>query len=136
VNLEEVVREMPKNVRIMSVSPSVFNLVKEPVMSRMVPIRSRVDVRTPATHDLVEPPVLDPDSVRVTGAQSIVSQLAFWPTEQRVMRDVKDSVSTSRAGRYAPGARTPVDLHDASPRTLRAIHGRDAGDRREHHRRT
>jgi hypothetical protein len=79
------------------VSPSVFNLVKEPVMSRMVPIRSRVDVRTPATHDLVEPPVLDPDSVRVTGAQSIVSQLAFWPTEQRVMRDVKDSVSVSVA---------------------------------------
>lgn len=97
VNLEEVVREMPKNVRIMSVSPSVFNLTKEPVMTLMVPIRSRVDLRTPATHDLVDPPVLDPDSVRVTGAQSIVSQLAYWPTEQRVLRDVRDSVSVSVA---------------------------------------
>jgi hypothetical protein len=97
INLDEVVRDMPKNVRVTSVSPSVFNLVKEPVLTRTIPIRSRVEVRTPATHDLVEPPVLDPDSVRVAGAQSIVSQMEYWPTERRTLRDVKDSLSISIA---------------------------------------
>ena len=93
VGIEETVRRLPQGVRITNVSPTTFNLRKESRITRTIPIQPRIDVRTPSTHDLLEPPVLTPDSVRVTGAVSIVSDLEFWPTEERVFRDVRDSVA-------------------------------------------
>lgn len=95
VNLEEAVRGIPQNVRITSVSPATFNLQKEPSITRSVPIRSRLDIRTPNTFELLEAPRVEPDSVRVTGATSIVSRLEYWPTEERTYRDIRDSLVTT-----------------------------------------
>ncbi|MFW5973514.1 MAG: YbbR-like domain-containing protein [Bacteroidota bacterium] len=92
VNIEEAVRQLPQNVRITGVSPSTFNLRKEPQMSRQIPVRSRVEVQTPPTHDLLEPVSLTPDSIRVSGARSIVGDLDAWPTQEQVFRDVRDSL--------------------------------------------
>ncbi len=94
VGIEETVRRLPQGVRITNVSPTTFNLRKERRITRTVPVLSRVDIRTPSTHDLLEPPSFTPDSVRVTGAFSIVNSLEFWPTEERVFRDVRDSISS------------------------------------------
>lgn len=95
VNIEQAVRQLPQNVRITGVSPSSFNLRKEGSLTRTIPIRPQFEIRTPSTHDLLEAPELQPDSVRVTGAYSIVSGLDYWPTEERTFRDVRDSLVTT-----------------------------------------
>ncbi len=95
VNLEEAVRGVPQNVRITSVSPATFNLQKEPVMTRVVPVRSRLDIRTPNTFELLDAPEISPDSVQVRGAVSIISQLDAWPTVERTYRDLRDSLVTT-----------------------------------------
>ena len=97
VNLEEAVRGVPQNVRIMSVSPATFNLQKEPVVSRRVPIRSRLDIRPPNTYELLDEPLTNPDSVEVTGARSIISDLTEWPTVEQTYRNVRDSLVTTVA---------------------------------------
>lgn len=92
VNLELATPELPKNVRIESVSPRVLTLRTEPVVTRTVPIELRANIRTPGTHDLLMPPGIEPDSVRVTGARSIVEGLRAWPTEAVTVNDLTDSV--------------------------------------------
>lgn len=95
VNLEEAVRGVPQNIRITSVSPATFNLQKEPRVSRVVPIRSRLEIRPPSTFELLDEPVTLPDSVEVTGAASIMANLTEWPTVERTYTDVRDSLVTT-----------------------------------------
>lgn len=98
INLEEVTRELlPANVNILSVQPPTLFLQKEQELTRSIPIVSRVSVHTPQTHALLDPPRLDPDSITVTGAQSIVRNLSAWYTERRTFNNVRDSLAASVA---------------------------------------
>lgn len=97
VNILSTIPELPKNVDIQSVSPNRFNLWREERATRMLPIRNMVEIETPATHDLVSPAVLIPDSVEVTGAASVIEDLQEWPTSRIVFEDVRDTLEVRLA---------------------------------------
>lgn len=92
VNLRGVLPELPKNVDVQAVTPSVVTLVKEERITRTLPIEPRIRIETPATHDLVEPPRIIPDSVEVSGAESVVGALESWPTARRSFENVRDTL--------------------------------------------
>lgn len=83
VSLDDMVFDLPEGVVSESVSPRTFSLRKEPRVSRTVPVELRVDFKTGEAAELLYPPALDPDSVVVSGARSIIENLAAWPTERR-----------------------------------------------------
>ncbi len=91
VNLRNALN-LPPGLVLVNVFPQYLTLEKEPRVSRYVPVRLRGRVETPPTHDLIDPPEVVPDSVRVTGAQSIVDSLAYWPTDSVVVRGVTDTL--------------------------------------------
>lgn len=91
VNLAEAI-SLPDNVRLQSVVPRQVTIEKEPRITRQIPIRLRARVETPPAFELIDPPELRPDSVTVSGAQSIVAELADWPTDSMVVDQVRDSV--------------------------------------------
>lgn len=93
VDLISSARNVTTNVRVESVTPQTFELSKEPVATRTVPIDFRGEVNTPPTHDLLESPSIDPDSVTVVGAESVIEDLELWPTEEITLSDVQDSMS-------------------------------------------
>ncbi len=88
------VLDLPQGVSLLNVTPRRLNVQKEPRVTRRVPVRLRATITTPATHALVEPPRLAPDSVAVSGAASLVESLAYWPTERLSVRDLRDTLST------------------------------------------
>ncbi|MFB6247089.1 MAG: CdaR family protein [Salinibacter sp.] len=80
------------DAQVLSVQPSTVNLELEPRMKKRLPVRSHVDVRLASTYELIDEPTLRPDSVTVSGAQSVVSSLTGWPTDSLVLKNVQDTV--------------------------------------------
>lgn len=119
VDLLAALREsgLPAGVAVQSVQPATVDLALDTRTTRRLPIRlrQRIDVEPP--YDLLRPPQLEPDSVLVTGAQSLLGSLADWPTELFVAQGIDEGMTQSVAlsdtfgGLLAPAVRqTIVDL--------------------------
>ena len=82
---------LPDGVEVQAVTPQAFDLDLDTETNRRLPIRLRQRIVTEGGFDLLRPPRLSPDSVTVTGAQSLLGTLDAWPTELLVAEDVEDS---------------------------------------------
>lgn len=94
VNLTEAVPDLPKNLSLESIQPSSIRLRTEDQVVRRVPIHLRATITTPPTHDLLHPPQIDPDSVWINGARSVVRDIKVWPTERFVREGLRDTLTT------------------------------------------
>ena len=93
VNLADAIN-LPDNVRLQSITPRQVSVDKEPRITTRIPVRPRVNVETPPAYELVRPPRIRPDSVTVSGAQSIIEGLEYWPTDSVTVENVRDSMAT------------------------------------------
>lgn len=80
------------DAQVMSVSPSTIDLQLESRVERRLPVQPRFDVQPASSYELISPPTLQPDSVSVSGAESIVSALSAWPTDSLALENVRDTV--------------------------------------------
>ncbi len=92
VDLAVVAPDVIKNVRLDAVMPRSVMVYRERRIQRHLPIRARVTVKTPDGHHLIGTLDLDPDSVWVSGAQSVVGGLRFWPTSNGTIESGKDTL--------------------------------------------
>lgn len=92
INVQAAVAEVTKTVRLESVMPQTILLQKDARGVRSVPVQARIRVTTPPAFDLTTPVRLTPDSVQLSGAVSLLDELAGWPTEEAVFRDVRDTL--------------------------------------------
>jgi len=81
------------NVEVVSVTPREIRIPTEPRVDRRIPVDPRLRVDLPASYELLGPIQLDPDSVTISGAASIVQTFRSWPTDSLTIRDVRDSTS-------------------------------------------
>ena len=95
VSLEDQVLELPKGVELDGISPRVLRLRKEPRQAKRIPIVFNGRIEPATTFDLLHPPRLDPDSILVSGARSIIARLDAWPTEYLRIDGLKDSLVTT-----------------------------------------
>ncbi len=79
---------LPSGVQIQSVQPLIVELALDTQTQRRLPIRLRQRIETEPPFDLLRPPRLRPDSVTVTGAQSLLGELQDWPTDMFVAEGV------------------------------------------------
>lgn len=84
---------LPPGIQLQAVQPAVIELALDTQTRRRLPIRLRDDIRTRTPHDLLRPPTLSPDTVEVTGAQSLLATLSDWPTDVLVLEDVDRSTT-------------------------------------------
>lgn len=82
------------NINITRVQPSNLNVQIETKISKKVPIELRTNVEFSRQFNFVGPPVIRPDSVVVTGAQSRIDAIDSWPTQVFEQDDVRESIST------------------------------------------
>ena len=75
---------LPAGVQVQSVQPQAVELALDTRTQRRLPIRLRQRIDTQAPYDLLRAPTLSPDSVTVTGAQSLLGSLEDWPTDPLV----------------------------------------------------
>ena len=79
---------LPAGVQVQSIQPQTIELALDTRTTRRLPIRLRRQITTRQPFDLRRPPALRPDSVLVTGAQSLLGGLEDWPTEVLIADDV------------------------------------------------
>lgn len=86
--------ELPQgsSVGIESVTPASFQVELEPRSTRQVPVESRVHVDLASAYELIDDPELEPDSIQVAGAQSVLETLTAWPTDSIVINRLQDTV--------------------------------------------
>lgn len=72
---------LPSGVAVLGAQPATVKLDLEDAVSRVVPVRLTGAYGVQPPYGLLRPPVIRPDSVRVTGARSLLAGLASWPTE-------------------------------------------------------
>lgn len=95
-DVREAATGVLQGVDVETVTPGILRLHKEARVTRTIPIRHQAVLVPPPGYDLVQAPRLEPDSVEVTGAQSILDRLTAWPTVVRTF-DVKDSLQVELA---------------------------------------
>lgn len=81
-----------QNLIVTRVQPSVINVSIEPKVTKKVPIVLHAEILYGRQFNLIGSPRLRPDSVYVTGAQSIVSEIDAWPTVYLRRENVRESI--------------------------------------------
>ena len=82
----------PVDVRVETANPRRYVPQREQRISAVFPIELRARIDLPSTHAYVIRPQLRPDSVRISGARSVIEGIERWPTARTHIRDVHDSV--------------------------------------------
>lgn len=95
MNFFDVVREqmnMFAGVDVTKVTPAALEIKLENRITKKVPVVANVLVKTDNRHGMVGWPKLEPDSVTISGAKSILQNIHNWPTEYREIKDVSDNI--------------------------------------------
>jgi hypothetical protein len=61
-------------------------------VERRVKVKPRVNVQLASAHELIDDLRIQPDSITLQGAESVVNGLDAWPTDSLVLSDVRDTV--------------------------------------------
>ena len=91
----QLLLRLPEEITIESIVPERIPLQKEAKMDRVLPIESRVMFVPESPYFLTGGVKIDPDTVRVLGPASVVSQLVAWPTDSDIVEGVSDTVHYS-----------------------------------------
>lgn len=83
---------IPSGIEITDLQPSQLTILMEPKTSKRIPIEPDLEVTFRNGFSKVGEPTLSPDSVTVSGAESIVAALHTWQTEPIVLRDLRAPV--------------------------------------------
>lgn len=84
---------LPSGIGVVGAQPRTFELALDTRTSRRVPIRLVSDLSLASSFGLIRPPQLSPDSVVVSGAQSLLGGLRDWPTERFTLDDIRASTT-------------------------------------------
>jgi len=104
-DLSERVR-IPSGIDITELTPSQLTLELDPKIEIRIPIEPVLDVTFREGFNRVGPVSLNPDSVTIRGAESVISAIDRWKTKQLILRDLREPV------------RRTVDLSDSLSRIL------------------
>jgi hypothetical protein len=129
VNVEEAINiSQGSSVRLEGVTPASFEVALDSLSTRRVPVHSRARVTLEEAHELINPPELNPDSVQVRGAESVVSEVEAWPTDSIKIDNLGDTVEVR-----APLQDPPKGLAEVTPESVRLVAraGRFAKEKRE-----
>lgn len=89
---ELVAQELSKDVQLSGVTPATVQLRREATLRKRIPVRLRGAIGKPDEYRFVIEPRLIPDSVWVSGAESVVESLEAWPTREVAIEAVRDTV--------------------------------------------
>jgi YbbR domain-containing protein len=84
---------IPSNVSVLSVEPETITISFEKVFKKYVKVTNNVSLQLSDGYEIIGDPEILPDSVLVSGASSIVSNLRSLPTEYKLIKDVNENVT-------------------------------------------
>lgn len=108
-------------IRVTGTSPQTIDLDTGLRVTRTVPVDLRARIEPASTYEIVSGPEVEPDSVEISGADSLVARLPRWPTQRVTRTNVQDDLQLRVAltdtlgglvtvGREAVDVRVDVEL--------------------------
>ncbi len=91
----------PFKLQVKSITPEAIQIFIDPLDEKKVPLVLKGKVQAAAGFHLLEPPSLNPDSVLLTGAKSLLSEIPFWETDTLSLT-IKSSTQTRIAVKPPP----------------------------------
>jgi YbbR domain-containing protein len=91
-NLGESVN-LPSDVIVQSVSPGFIDVTFDNVITKMVRVKNNTSVVPKSGYTIVGSVKIEPDSVKITGAGSILGKIKYVQTEYSVFKDVNSDFS-------------------------------------------
>ncbi len=79
--IEEILG-LSSGITILSVNPDVIEINFDNITSKMVKVRNMVNVIPKEGYFVIGSPKINPDSVKISGAISVIGKIKFIPTEQ------------------------------------------------------
>ncbi len=95
INLFEQIRNMSgafSDLSVMQVEPIMLTIETEEKATKRVPIVPQIDLNLQSRYGLIGEPIISPDSVTLTGAESRLQELSQWETEEVSFHDVSRSM--------------------------------------------
>ncbi|MCE1165069.1 MAG: hypothetical protein LWX07_06680 [Bacteroidetes bacterium] len=84
---------LPPELSVISISPPYIDVSFDNIVTKMVRIKNNTTITLMDGYTLIGSPKISPDSVSVTGANSVVSKLKYIGTETLVFRDINSGIS-------------------------------------------
>ncbi len=94
VNLYEQVQQqlnLLSNISVQKVQPIVLTLDLEPRVSKKVPVQPVIDVSFDNQFGFKETPSVEPDSITISGAESLMGEIDSWPTDTLRVQSMSDN---------------------------------------------
>lgn len=95
VNLSEQIRNQISafsNLNIVQVRPSQLTIVRENKISKRVPVVSRVVLNVSERYGMIREPIVSPDSVNISGAESQLAEIDSWETENLELANINQKI--------------------------------------------
>jgi YbbR domain-containing protein len=90
-NIGEVIN-LPSDVYVQSITPNYLEVSFDNIITRMVKVKNNTSVQTKDGYTVIGGVKITPDSVKITGASSIVMKVKFVQTENVLFKDVSSNV--------------------------------------------
>lgn len=84
---------LPGDVFVQSISPSLIDVSFDNIITKMVKVKNNTSVITKEGFTVIGSVRLSPDSVKISGASSLLSKVKFVQTENIVFKDVSSNIS-------------------------------------------
>lgn len=89
-------------INVQKVEPLMLNVKLEERINKTVPVVTVLDVQFEENFDFLGEPELDPDSVTLSGAVSIVDDIEYWETDSTSITNVRNDFTTTLPLREPP----------------------------------
>lgn len=96
VNLFDQVQQQVNamlNINIQRVQPQTLTVQLGDRVSKKVPVRSAINVNFNEQHGFLDSPTINPDSVTIDGAASLIEGIEEWPTDSVQINNVTKDIS-------------------------------------------
>lgn len=84
---------LPSDVYVQSINPNFIDVSFDNTITRMIKVKNNTSVQTRDGYTVIGGVKITPDSVRVSGASSIVMKIKYVQTENVVFKDVNSNIS-------------------------------------------
>ena len=85
--------KIPENFQIISIKPDIISLNFEEKISKIVPIKPNINLEYKTGFSNIGKITLQPESVKLIGAPSILNRINFWETEYHSIKNINKDVS-------------------------------------------
>jgi YbbR domain-containing protein len=84
---------VPHDVEILNTYPDTVRISFDKVQKKRVRVRNNINVILKEGYKIIGNPKIIPDSVKITGAKSILSEIKYIPTETKTFENINESIS-------------------------------------------